>query len=971
MRTRKGARGGQPFCRRYRPHPHDSRCRGPERLEQRILLSSSWPFADPAVLDSPTDVVMTGEQDSSQQLGVVDFLMLPAQNPAAGDLWYQLQPMHDAILTLEALAADAQIALLDTPENELAVSQPSGTGHRLDWLAPAGQSFYVRLGGAAQSVDLRITNLVQHDAAAVTVYGTSHDDGFTFDASAASHQLTIKEVAYEFTAAEAVSFFFDGLAGNDDVYLVGSGGVDDAVLGPARAVMSGEGYTVRAVNIESGLLDGGNGEDAARLHGTRGANALTAGGEAAAADPTHVTLLGGRVSLDATVETIYVHGRGGKDTATLHTSGDNNILESSWKRARMGGEGYQRTVRGFAITVQEPPLEAPSNLASVAASPTRIDVSWQDHSSLEQQFTIERRTDAGAWDVIGSVPADVTTYADESVQDGAAYFYRVQAHSGTGGTSDYSNEASATTPLALPSDLMIVDVSSRQVDLQWQDHSASEQQFTIERRKGTGAWAPIGSVAANLTTYSDTSVSDGTAYSYRVYASNLAAGNSAYSNEAGATTPLAAPSALVAAAVSSSQIDLEWQDHSDTEAGFLIEREYLAGVWLRVGSAGEDATTYQVADLQANTTYSYRVVAYQGSPVSPSRVSPPSNAASATTQPPAGSPEITVKGNGRTLNSGDTTPRVDDNTDFDVIRYGESKHRQFLVINDGDGILTLAPVTVAPIPYPANVPPVSPFTVTEQVPGALQVRPADPFEDPFTISFSADPWLLPGRQTARVSINHNDIDGNETPYWFYVEAMVSPSGADTVGPQASFVTREAVMPGDTEFRITVRYTDDLAIDMSSLGDGDIRVDPPSSISSPIAARLDPASVRFLEGGRSVEATYFITPPGGVWDATDSSSYDYMIQMVAGEVRDTRKRTVDAQTLSTFKVNISSLQTTPQVLLAGSLSTVSRADLLTRKSSQSAGLEDLDALAKGLVGRSARRDSPAAEVDAVLAYYAEG
>jgi glucose/arabinose dehydrogenase len=88
-----------------------------------------------------------------------------------------------------------------------------------------------------------------------------------------------------------------------------------------------------------------------------------------------------------------------------------------------------------------------------------------------------------------------------------------------------------------PAGLSTEIVSTREVRLAWADTSTNELEFQIERRKeSSGAYESIATVAANLTTYSDTSVLAGTSYTYRVRASNVA-GQSSYSPESSAATP--------------------------------------------------------------------------------------------------------------------------------------------------------------------------------------------------------------------------------------------------------------------------------------------------------------------------------------------------------------------------------------------------------------------------------------------------
>jgi hypothetical protein len=73
------------------------------------------------------------------------------------------------------------------------------------------------------------------------------------------------------------------------------------------------------------------------------------------------------------------------------------------------------------------------------------------------------------------------------------------------------------------------------------------------------------------------------------------------------TTPPAAPSNLTATAVSSSQINLTWQDHANNESGFLIERSPDGTTFTQIATVGTNVTSYTDTGLDANTQYFYRV----------------------------------------------------------------------------------------------------------------------------------------------------------------------------------------------------------------------------------------------------------------------------------------------------------------------------------------------------------------------------
>lgn len=78
-----------------------------------------------------------------------------------------------------------------------------------------------------------------------------------------------------------------------------------------------------------------------------------------------------------------------------------------------------------------------------------------------------------------------------------------------------------------------------------------------------------------------------------------------------ATPTPTAPSNLIAAASSSSQINLSWQDNASNEQGFKIERKTGAGgTWAQIATVVSNVSSYASSGLTANTTYFYRVRAY-------------------------------------------------------------------------------------------------------------------------------------------------------------------------------------------------------------------------------------------------------------------------------------------------------------------------------------------------------------------------
>lgn len=91
-------------------------------------------------------------------------------------------------------------------------------------------------------------------------------------------------------------------------------------------------------------------------------------------------------------------------------------------------------------------------------------------------------------------------------------------------------------PPAAPSNLQVLSRRQTEIRLGWEDNSGNEEGFEIERSpNGHSSWTQVGTVGADITSYTDTGLGLGITYYYRVSAYN-ASGDSDYSNVAEATT---------------------------------------------------------------------------------------------------------------------------------------------------------------------------------------------------------------------------------------------------------------------------------------------------------------------------------------------------------------------------------------------------------------------------------------------------
>ncbi|MDB6121455.1 MAG: Fibronectin type domain protein [Pedosphaera sp.] len=278
---------------------------------------------------------------------------------------------------------------------------------------------------------------------------------------------------------------------------------------------------------------------------------------------------------------------------------------------------------GIKLHYMSPPA-APSGLVATTISASQINLTWTDNSPDESNFVVARSTTAGGpYTDIATLAANATTYSNTGLAANTTYYYVVRAISANG-VSPNSNQGSATTlqvAPAAPSGLAATAASSTQINLTWVDNSSIENNFIVARSSTSGGpYTDIATLGANVTANSDTGLSASTTYYYVVRASN-AAGSSANSAQASATTltPVpAAPSSLTATAIKATRIDLAWTDNSNNENNFIVARSATAGgPYTDIATLAANTTGYIDNGLTASTAYYYVVRASNATGSSP------------------------------------------------------------------------------------------------------------------------------------------------------------------------------------------------------------------------------------------------------------------------------------------------------------------------------------------------------------------
>ena len=319
---------------------------------------------------------------------------------------------------------------------------------------------------------------------------------------------------------------------------------------------------------------------------------------------------------------------------------------------------FQTIVNSVSYSVNWRPVpqtvpSAPTALEASPVSSSQINLSWtapaNNGGSYIQAYKIERSTDGGVtWSTIVSrTTYSYPPYSDVGLAASTTYTYRVSAINSYG-TSYPSNAASATTQattnqattatIPQPPTGLTATAGNGKVSLSWSAPSNGGSAITyykIYRSTSSGTEVYL-TTRGNVTSWTDTGVTFGNTYFYKVSALN-SAGISPQSNEASAA-PYTLPSSPqnLQATGGNARVSLSWQAPSSNGGSaityYKIYRSTSSGAEVYLTTRG-NVTSWTDTGVTFGNTYFYKVSA-----VNSAGISPQSNEASATpsANPPTG-----------------------------------------------------------------------------------------------------------------------------------------------------------------------------------------------------------------------------------------------------------------------------------------------------------------------------------------------
>ncbi|MDO4558829.1 MAG: fibronectin type III domain-containing protein, partial [Planctomycetia bacterium] len=227
-------------------------------------------------------------------------------------------------------------------------------------------------------------------------------------------------------------------------------------------------------------------------------------------------------STEYTVERATATGGPWTEVATVtdSTYTDTGLMASTryyYRVTASNGGGSAVSTSVNATTQAAPPLAPVGVVASVSG--TQITLTWNAISNARSYIVERSLNGTGGWTQIGT--STKASYTDSGLGGLTTYYYRISAVN-TVGTGESSSVVSGTTPEAppaAPEGVTVTPVSGSEMEITWDAVSGATTYMVERSANGRSGWIAVAGRTTELSV-TDSGLSGGTKYYYRVTASN-------------------------------------------------------------------------------------------------------------------------------------------------------------------------------------------------------------------------------------------------------------------------------------------------------------------------------------------------------------------------------------------------------------------------------------------------------------------
>ncbi len=355
----------------------------------------------------------------------------------------------------------------------------------------------------------------------------------------------------------------------------------------------------------------------------------------ASANPNTVTLNWTASTDNLGVAGYYVLRNGVNigSTASLYYQ-DSGLTESTTytytiEAFDLGGNVSAPSLRTNVTTDDVTPPSIPTNLSAIANSCQRVTLTWSPSTDLSGigSYIVLWGLSPNSLAQIARTAGTTTTYTNTPLTAGTTYYYAVEAADNSGNVSAMSLVVGVLTPMppSAPATIAATAAATTRISVTWSTATGGGlpvQYYHVFRGSSASSLTQVAIVSS--TSYTDTTVTQGTTYFYGVESADTGCDLSVMSPVISTTTPMppSAPANLAATPYSTTKVGFTW---SVAASGGLPIQNYR--IWRGTTSANLVQlaivlqTSYTDTTVTAGAVYYYAVQAADSgadlSPLSP------------------------------------------------------------------------------------------------------------------------------------------------------------------------------------------------------------------------------------------------------------------------------------------------------------------------------------------------------------------
>ena len=262
----------------------------------------------------------------------------------------------------------------------------------------------------------------------------------------------------------------------------------------------------------------------------------------------------------------------------------------------------------FPAYIIRPEVVVPTPvLSSISNETGGVKITWNPVDGASKYYIY--RKNGSSWNKIAETSN--TNYTDANVSSGTYYTYTVRAILSDGSMSGYSSTGKSITFIAAPI-ISSVENSNNGILIKWNAINSASK-YRVFRRIGNGAWSQ--QTETSSTSYTDTSVNGGTAYTYTIRAVGNDGNTLSGFDPVGKTITYLAKIVITSLENVNGGVKVSWSAGTGASK-YYVFRRVGNGAWTKIAETAN--TAYTDPNVNGGTTYTYTVrsVGSNGSTVS-------------------------------------------------------------------------------------------------------------------------------------------------------------------------------------------------------------------------------------------------------------------------------------------------------------------------------------------------------------------